>query len=186
MPVEALPTSPAPSRISTVYAVLNAASGGVGLDADVRMAEIGAAFGLDMTVVRVLPGGLRSALGAAVAAKPDLLVGLAGDGSAALAAQLCGPDGPVLAPLPGGTMNMLPHALYGQRLWPQALEDALRHGRVVDVSGGEASGRAFHVAAILGEPALWAEVREAMRRRRPRMALLHARRAWMRAFSGRL
>jgi diacylglycerol kinase family enzyme len=121
-----------------------------------------------------------------VRARPDLLIVLAGDGTAGLAADLCGLDGPVLAPLPGGTMNMLPHALYGPRAWPQALEDALAARRVVEVSGGEAAGRSFYVAAILGEPALFAEAREAMRKRRPRLALLHARRAWMRAFAGRL
>jgi diacylglycerol kinase family enzyme len=176
----------APQRISTAQVVVNIASGGVGPDAAERLARIGATFGLEMSVALAAPAELRMALEGAIAAAPDLLVIVAGDGTAALAAELCGSDGPVLAPLPGGTMNMLPRALYGARAWPQALEDSLRGGRVVDVSGGEVSGHPFHVAAILGEPALWAEAREAMRRRRPRLALLHARRAWMRTFSGRL
>jgi diacylglycerol kinase family enzyme len=176
----------APQRIVTARAVLNAASGGVGPNAAARLAEIAAAAGLEILVAAVAPEQLRTALNEAVAAAPDLLVVLAGDGTATLAAELCGPDGPVLAPLPGGTMNMLPHALYGARAWPQALQDALESRRIVDVSGGEVAGRTFHVAAILGEPALWAEAREAMRRGRLRMMLLHARRAWLRAFSGRL
>jgi diacylglycerol kinase family enzyme len=168
-----------------VRVVVNTAAGGVGPDAAPHLAEIAADFGLDMEVAETGPDALRRTLAAAVAAGPDLLVVLGGDGTAAMAASLCGSGGPVLAPLAGGTMNMLPHALYGSRPWPRALRDALESGRVVEVSGGEVAGRVFHVAAILGEPALWAEAREAMRRR-PHLLFAHARRAWSRAFSGRL
>jgi diacylglycerol kinase family enzyme len=54
------------------------------------------------------------------------------------------------------------------------------------VSCGVAGGRPFYVAAILGAPALWAHAREAVRRRRFRLALLRARYALSRAFSGSL
>src|ERR1700748_2672007 len=59
-------------------------------------------------------------------------------------------------------------------------------GAVGGVPAGEVAGRAFHVAAILGEPALWAEAREAMRRGRPRLMWLHARRAWLGGLSRRV
>jgi diacylglycerol kinase family enzyme len=41
---------------------------------------------------------------------PDAVLVLAGDGTARAAAEMAGPDGPLIAPLPGGTMNMLPRA----------------------------------------------------------------------------
>ena len=185
MPIAGPSLTLAPHGVATVRAVVNTAAGGVGPDAALRLAEIAAEFGLEIEIVETDPENLRRTLAAAVAAAPDLLVALGGDGTAAMAASLCGSGGPVLAPLAGGTMNMLPHALYGPRPWPQALREALAGGRVVEVSGGEVAGRVFHVAAILGEPALWAEAREAVRRR-PHLILAHVRRAWARAFSGRL
>ncbi|MDB5456843.1 MAG: diacylglycerol kinase, partial [Caulobacter sp.] len=132
------------------------------------------------------PAGIPAALDRAVAARPDLIIILAGDGTARSAASLCGAKGPLIAPLPGGTMNMLPHALYGQRTWQEGLIACLTSGEPRFISGGEIAGRLFFVAAILGSPALWAEAREAARARNARLALLRAQRALHRAFSGRL
>ena len=131
-------------------------------------------------------GDLAGALKAAVDAAPDLLVVLAGDGTARAAAQLCGPDGPLLAPLPGGTMNMLPHAVYGPRPWPEALRLALDAGEVRMLGGGEVDGHRFLCAAILGSPALWAPAREAVRGGKLKLAWIRAQRALRRAFTGRL
>ena len=173
-------------RLAHVEAVVNAASGSVGPRAAERLTAITQRFGLEANVVSVEPERLRDALIQAVALKPDLLIVVAGDGTAALAAELCGMDGPLVAPLPGGTMNMLPYALYGRRPWPEALEAMLADGRVRTISSGEVSGRPFYVAAILGAPALWAEAREALRKKKLKLALLRARRALARAFSGSL
>ena len=57
---------------------------------------------------------------------------------------------------------------------------------MLEVSGGEVGGHGFYVAAILGAPALWADAREAVRKGKPKLAVLRARRALMRAFKGRL
>mgnify|MGYP002133071793 CR=1 FL=1 len=84
---------------------------------------------------------------------------IAGDGTARAGAEMAGPKGPLVAPLPGGTMNMLPNALYGGRDWKTAMADILSDGVERNISGGEIDGRAFYVAAILGSPALWAEAR---------------------------
>jgi diacylglycerol kinase family enzyme len=111
---------------------------------------------------------------------------LAGDGTARLAASLCGPDGPVVSTLPGGTMNMLPKAFYGDRVWQDALRCALADPVVRTVSGGEVAGRTFYVAAILGAPALWADAREAIRERHFGSALRRGLRAAKRAFHGDL
>jgi diacylglycerol kinase family enzyme len=174
------------ASLRRVEAVVNAASGSVAPGAGRLLEEMLARFGLDAHVAEVHPDHLARAVADAVAAGPDLLVVLAGDGTARLAAELCGPDGPLLAPLPGGTMNMLPKALYGERDWQTALADTLSLGVVRPVSGGEVGGKAFYVAAILGAPALWADAREAIRALKPLVAAQRARRAFIRAFSGPL
>lgn len=172
--------------VRRVRAVVNRASGSAGSDADAVLERAFAHHGLDAHVAAVDPEGVERAVHAAVDAGPDLLVLVAGDGTARFAGQVCGPDGPLLAPLAGGTMNMLPHALYGPKPWRTALEDILANGEVRDVSGGEVDGRVFFVAAILGAPALWASAREALRAGRMRIAWLRAERALRRAFAGRL
>jgi len=129
---------------------------------------------------------IEAALADAVARAPDLVVVIAGDGTARAAATLCGPDGPLLAPLPGGTLNVLPRALYGAGDWRASLRRIALEGEVLEVPGGEIAGQRFYVAAVLGAPALWAEAREAARHARPRLAWRRARNAARRAFTGRL
>jgi diacylglycerol kinase family enzyme len=178
---------PKPARaFAKVAAILNTASGSVDARSADRMKAIAAEHGVELEPRAVLPHDIEGALRAAVAEKPDLLIVLAGDGTLALGAELCGPDGPLIAALPGGTMNMLPHALNGRRSWPDALKAILDGGEVLEVSGGEVSGKSFYVAAILGAPALWADAREAVRHGKLRLAALRARRAVLRAFKGRL
>jgi diacylglycerol kinase family enzyme len=167
-----------------IQAVVNAASGGVGPGAAEALSAIVAEHGLDLTVASPEPRDLEIAIRTAIDAAPDLLIVLAGDGTARLAAELCGADGPLLAPLAGGTMNMLPHALYGPRLWGQALQAALTEGVVRPTSGGRVGDRTFYCAAILGSPALWGLAREAMRARKLRLAWRRARYALRRAFQG--
>jgi diacylglycerol kinase family enzyme len=166
--------------------VANIASGSVGPDAPDQLAAIFAEYGIAARICAPAPQELESCLKAAVDAGPDLLVVLAGDGTARLAAELCGPEGPLLAPLPGGTMNMLPHAVYGQRPWPEALRLALDTGESRTLGGGEVEGHRFLCAAILGSPALWAPAREAVRKGKVRLAWIRAQRALRRAFTGRL
>lgn len=165
---------------------MNLASGGVSPDAPDELARVLAEFGLSATVHTPATGELRDRLKACVAEGPDLLVVLAGDGTARTAAELCGPKGPLIAPLAGGTMNMLPHAVYGDRPWKEALRLALTEGQERDIGGGCVEGHRFLVAAVLGAPALWAPAREAARHGHPRLAWLWARRAMTRAFKGRL
>jgi diacylglycerol kinase family enzyme len=173
-------------RIRRVEVVANLASGGVAKDAPAEIEKIFADHGLNAHVCAPETHDLTNCLRAAVDAGPDLLVTLAGDGTARVAAELCGPEGPMLAPLPGGTMNMLPHAIYGARSWQDALTVALAEGEERMIGGGEVEGHPFLVAAVLGSPALWGPAREAARYREPLLAIARARRALSRAFSGRL
>lgn len=172
--------------LKRVAVVVNPAAGSAGPDAAAEAERILTGHGVKGVVT--VPGdeGLEACLAAALKTRPDVLIIVAGDGTARAAAELCGSKGPLLAPLPGGTMNMLPGALYGNRDWQTALADILVDGVIKPVSGGEIEGHAFHVAAILGSPALWAEAREAARDGDLRRAWDRTRRAFRRAFSGRL
>ena len=147
-----------------IVAVLNIGSGSC--DAN-SAAQAKAAFeqaGLSHAqVVSVEPADLDKALDDA-AANADVLVVLGGDGTISAAATRCGGSGALLIPLPGGTMNMLPKALYGARPWREALAQTLADPKVHEVSGGKAGDHPFFCAAILGAPSLWAQAREAARK----------------------
>jgi diacylglycerol kinase family enzyme len=179
---------PAPDarRLQRVEVVASVASGSVGPEAPDEIRKIFSDFGIPAHVYATTPDELEDRLRRAVDAAPDLLVILAGDGTARTAAQLCGPDGPAIAPLAGGTMNILPHAIYGARPWQDALTIILAQGAERMLGGGDIEGRRFLVSAILGPPALWGAAREAVRYGRVGQALSEARAALRRAFTGRL
>lgn len=173
-------------RIRRVEAVVNPLSGSVGPGAADALERVLSEHGLAVRVCEASARDLGAAVRAAVDAAPDLVIVLAGDGTAAMTARRAGPDGPLVMPLPGGTMNMLPHALYGQHGWQEALRLSLNDGATRWVSGGEADGHPFYVAAILGAPTLWARAREAMRKGRMDLAFARARTAIARTFTGSL
>jgi len=185
--------SPAALRGLTPHAPLkravmlvNPLSGGVGPRAASEAEAILAEYEVEARVVTLEGGGFDQAIADAFAASADVIFVLAGDGTARSVASKARPDGPMIAPLPGGTMNMLPKALYGTSDWKAALRLALEEGQPQLVSGGEVEGEYFYCAAILGSPALWAPAREAMRTGKLRLAWAYARRALKRAFTGRL
>lgn len=124
-----------------------------------------------------------AALRRIVASAPDVLIVLGGDGTIRAAAEVCGKAKIALIPLPGGTMNMLPKAIYGERTWQQALADTLAAPALRPVGGGEVEGHRFFCAGIFGSPALWAEVREAARARSVLGVLRKSRDAFRRRFS---
>lgn len=190
-------TDEAPGRVlsshvplANVIMLVNSLSGSVGNQAATEAETIFAEYDCQATVVSLQPGQFDKQIQAAIDACPDVLFVLAGDGTAGTIASRAGPNGPLIAPLPGGTMNMLPKALYGTADWKAALRLALEQGAEQDVAGGEVSDgvvtQAFYCAAILGAPALWAPAREAMRTGKITLAITHARMALKRAFSGRL
>lgn len=173
-------------RLGSIEVVINVASGSVAPNAPEEMARLLVEHGVKAQVHACQPAELMGQLKASVANAPDLLITLAGDGTVRAAAELCGLDGPVLAPLPGGTMNMLPHAVYGARPWPEALKMALETGRIRDLGGGCIDGHRFLCAAILGSPARLAKVRESAREGQFRVAFDQLRSAVQKAFTGRL
>lgn len=176
--------------LSRVIMLVNPLSGSVGPRAAEDAEAILSEYACETSVVSLESGQFDQQIQAALDAKPDVLFVLAGDGTAGTIASRAGPDGPLIAPLPGGTMNMLPRALYGTADWKAALKVALEEGAPQSVAGGEVTDGGFHqsfyCAAIFGSPALWAPAREAMRTGKLKLAWLYARRAFKRAFSGRL
>jgi diacylglycerol kinase family enzyme len=149
--------------IRRVCALVNPASGGVGRQAAGELAALLAEGGFEHRVTELAPGQFRSMVRAAIDTGPDLVVVLAGDGTARLVAEMCGAEGPLVAPLLGGTINKLGRAIYGPAPWREALSGALDRGAARWISGGEVGGRAFYCTAVLGSPALWAPAREAIR-----------------------
>lgn len=172
--------------IRRISVLVNPLSGSVGPRAVGELEAILAEYPLAFKVVSLEDGGFDTQVEKAFAGAPDVIFVLAGDGTAGTVASRAGPGGPLVAPLPGGTMNMLPKALYGTTDWKLALRQALEAGAPRPVAGGTVEGQAFFCAAILGSPALWAPAREAMRTGKLRKAWLYGRRALRRAFSGRL
>jgi hypothetical protein len=113
----------------------------------------------------------------------DMLIVLGGDGTAKAVAELAPRDGPPLILLPGGTLNILPHALYGNVPWQEALKSALERGYVTHLPMGRANGHAFYIAAIFGAPTLLALAREAVREGKYLTAVRRLRHAVARMFS---
>lgn len=146
-----------------VVAVLNLASGSADDSSQAKMRAVFDKAGLsEAAIVAVGANDIVAALDEALN-RADVLVVLGGDGTIMTAAAKCGEANVPLIPLPGGTMNMLPKAIYGDHGWERALADTLADPEVRSVSGGKAGKRPFYSVAILGAPTLWADAREALR-----------------------
>lgn len=113
----------------------------------------------------------------------DVLIVLGGDGTARMVAELAPRDGPPLMLLPGGTLNILPKALYGDLAWPEALKVALERGVIKRLTAGRANGEPFYVAALFGPSTLLARAREAVREGKPLAAWRRFQHAWRRSFT---
>jgi len=169
-----------------VNVLVNPASGSVGSRAIPDLTAILAEYEIEAEIVSLADGDFATQIDRAFEGDPDAIFVLAGDGTAGTVADRAGAQGPLIATLPGGTMNMLPRALYGTADWKAALRLALEEGEPIPIAGGKIEGKSFFCAAILGSPALWAPAREAIRAGKIKRAWQYSRRAWRRAFSGRL
>src|SRR5678815_2518148 len=108
---------------------------------------------------------IERAFADATTQKLELLIVLGGDGTIRTAAEACTGTDTYLLPLPSGTLNMLPRALYGDVSWQDALRTTLAAPLTKTLSGGRTGDELFFVAAIVGAPGLWMEARESMRER---------------------
>lgn len=148
--------------IKRISVLVNPLSGSVGPKAIGELETLLADYDLEAKVVSLEGGSFDAQVDEAFAGEPDVIFVLAGDGTAGTVASRAGPKGPLVAPLPGGTMNMLPKALYDTADWKLALNKALQEGEVLPVAGGAPfRGRPFSV------PPFWDRRRSGLRRGRP-------------------
>ena len=147
-----------------VGAIINTSSGGGDSDSEQKMLSILNRAGI--VKFKAWCGGaeeIEHSFAEAAEQKLEVLIVLGGDGTIRAAAETCAEKGTYLIPLPGGTMNMLPRALYGDAAWEEALEKTLTAPSVKVLSAGRIADKNFFIAATVGAPALWAEPRESVR-----------------------
>jgi diacylglycerol kinase family enzyme len=147
-----------------VGVVINTSSGGCDLGSEEKTLNI--LKGAGIVGPRVWCGEadqVERSFAEAATHKLDVLIVLGGDGTIRTAAEVCAQQGLYLISLPGGTMNMLPRALYGEVSWEDALQNTLTAPSPQLLSGGRIADKQFFIAAVLGAPSLWVEPRESMR-----------------------
>jgi diacylglycerol kinase family enzyme len=149
-----------------VGAIINTSSGGCDAESETEMLDI--LKGAGVTNCKTWCGQsdqIKRAFAEVATHKPEVLVVLGGDGTIRTAAEVCTGTNTHLLPLPGGTLNMLPRALYGDVSWQDALKTTLAEPLTKALSGGRTGDELFFVAAIVGAPGLWMEARESIRER---------------------
>jgi diacylglycerol kinase family enzyme len=147
-----------------IGALINTSSGNCTSASEAELIAILREFGL--TTVYLWCGigaNYPAALEHTRAIDVDLLIVLGGDGTIRAAAEGCKARRPILAPLPGGTMNVLPKAVYGERSWTAALRATLQRPALRYIGGAEVQGHRFFVSGIFGSMAGLCGVREAFR-----------------------
>ena len=147
-----------------VAAIINTSSGGCDSESEAEMLDILARAGV--TNCKTWCGGsdqIERVFVEAATHKPEVLVVLGGDGTIRTAAEAGTKTGTYLIPLPGGTLNVLPRALYGDSPWQETLAETLANPLTKELSGGRVGDKIFFVAAVVGAPGLWMETREAIR-----------------------
>jgi len=147
-----------------VGVIINASSGGYDLECEHKMVDI--LKGARIVEPKVWCGEAKEmerSFAEAAGQKLEVLIVLGGDGTIRTAAETCAEKGSYLIPLPGGTMNMLPRALYRDVAWEESLKNTLAAPSLKVLSGGRIAGKQFLIAAIMGAPALLAEPRESLR-----------------------
>lgn len=172
---------PRPHKVARALILFNARAGSVTAKDREKLIEAVQAAGIEryeLVGPETLSGRLRQRARAS-----DVLIVLGGDGTARAVAEHALRDGPPLILLPGGTLNILPRALYGDLAWPEALAAALERGVVKRLTAGRANGKPFYVAALFGAPTLLARAREAAREGRPLAAWRRFRHFLNRSFS---
>jgi len=149
-----------------VGVIINTSSGSCDLESEQKMLSVLTEAGL--VEPKVWCGEAKEMerfFAEAAGQKLELLIVLGGDGTIRTAAEACAEKGSYLIPLPGGTMNMLPRALYGNVSWEEAFKNTISGPSAKRLSGGRVANKQFFVAAIVGAPALWTQARESVRER---------------------
>lgn len=146
-------------------ALFNPKSGSVPADAREKLLAVLQEAGINgAELIETDPTDCDAQLKRLAEMAPDLFIVWGGDGTIRTALTTVGPITPNLLLLPGGTMNLLPHAIHGEKTWDAVLRDVLKTPKRRDLPAGEANGERFYCAMLAGAPAHFAEVRESLRR----------------------
>lgn len=113
-------------------------------------------------LVSVRPEDLEKAMDDAFAQKPDVVVVFGGDGTARSAAKRAIGNQIPIAPLPGGTMNVLAKLVFGHADLSKAI-DALPTCSTTGLDVGMVASEPFFLSAAFGFAGPLARLREAMR-----------------------
>ena len=149
---------------SKVGVVINTSSGGFDSESEQKILSILTRAGIvEPKVWCDSADAMTRSLVEATGQNLDVLIVFGGDGTIRTAAEACAEKGLYFIPLPGGTMNMLPRALYGDVAWEETLKNTLTAPSPKMLSGGRIAGKQFLIAAIVGAPALWTQPSESMR-----------------------
>lgn len=179
---EASPAPPrAPVRVRRALVLLNEKAGSVGPKAGAQLIEALNAGGVEQFTI--VDATKMSSRHFQRASQFDAIIVLGGDGTARYAADLAPRNGPPLILLPGGTLNILPKALYGELAWPEAIKAVLERGVERRLPVGRANGETFYVAGLFGPTTLLALARESVREGKPLKALQRFRHALNRSFT---
>jgi Sphingosine kinase and enzymes related to eukaryotic diacylglycerol kinase len=127
-----------------VGAIINTSSGGCDSESEIEMLDI--LKGAGATNCKTWcgeSGQIERAFAEVATHKPEVLVVLGGDGTIRTAAEACTGTDTYLLPLPGGTLNVLPRALYGDSSWQEALKETLANPLTKELSGGRVGDKLF-------------------------------------------
>jgi len=145
--------------------LFNPRSGSVPADARDRMKSLLGEHGIvDVDLIETDPDDGPGQIKALAQKQPDLFLVWGGDGTIRSALSLAGPITDRLLILPGGTMNLLPKAVHGEKPWDQIVRDVLKGHETRTLSAGDVNGEHFYCAMLAGAPARFAEVRENLRK----------------------
>ncbi|WP_409433275.1 diacylglycerol/lipid kinase family protein [Litorimonas sp. RW-G-Af-16] len=143
--------------------VINAASGSTTNISEEIFEFFADRHAVNATCHYVDPQDLDSTLDMVLDEGADLLVTFGGDGTSLAAAHRAGTKNIPIVPLPGGTMNILPKALYGSEDWPEVLDLALSQDTPRWIPAGRLNEQTFLVAAMIGTVVRVGVTRELMR-----------------------
>ncbi len=116
----------------------------------------------EVNVVSAAPPDIETAFDDAFAQEPDVVVVFGGDGTARSAAKRALTTHVPIAPLPGGTMNVLAKLVFGHADLAQAILD-LPTCKTTGLDVGVVGGEPFFLSAAFGFAGPLARFRESMR-----------------------
>jgi diacylglycerol kinase family enzyme len=146
-------------------ALFNPASGSVPGDGEARLRaalEAAGVWGTD--IIQTDGEDCDGQMKRMAAEAPDLFIVWGGDGTLKAALEIVGKTTPNLLLLPGGTMNLLPRAIHGEKTWEQVIADVMKAPKRQMLPAGNVNGSLFFCAMLAGAPARFAEARESLRR----------------------